>query len=70
MTTKQLSVRVDEDMEKELKEIAKIERRSLNNQIVKALEEWLIASYNWKPPLEQAIKGVEEGDIEPAYRGE
>lgn len=70
MANKQLSIRVDEEIEKELKRIAEAEHRSLNKQVEKALEEWLIASYDWKPPLKEAIEGVESGDIEPVYKGE
>lgn len=70
MPTKQLSIRVDEEIEQELKRIAEAEHRSLNQQVAKALEEWLIASYNWKPSLGEAIQGVESGKIEPAYKGE
>lgn len=70
MSKKQLSIRVDEDVERELRRIAEAEHRSLNGQVAKALEEWLVANYEWNPPLEETIKGVEEGDIEPAYQGE
>ncbi|MBS3788888.1 ribbon-helix-helix protein, CopG family [Candidatus Bipolaricaulota bacterium] len=70
MDKKQLSVRVNDDLGKELERIAEAEHRSLNKQIEKALEEWLIRTYNWRPPLEEAIDGVEEGQVEPAYKGD
>ncbi len=70
MSRKQLSVRVEEDLGEELERIAEAEHRSLNKQIEKALEEWLIVTYDWQPPLEEAVEGVEEGQIEPAYKGE
>jgi len=70
MSRKQLSVRVDEELGEELERIAEAEHRSLNKQIEKALEEWLISTYEWHPPLEEAIEGIEEGEIEPVYKGD
>ena len=69
MSRKQLSVRVDEELGEELERIAKAEHRSLNKQIEKALEEWLMSTYDWKPSLEEAIERVEDDDVEPAYKG-
>lgn len=70
MSRKQLSVRVSEEIGEELERIAEAEHRSLNKQIEKALEEWLIETYDWQPPLEEAVEGVESGQVEPAYKGE
>jgi len=70
MATKQLSIRLEESTEEEIKSIAEAEHRSLNGQITKALEEWLIFSYSWEPSLEETIAEVEKGNIEPAYKGE
>ncbi len=70
MAKRQFSVRVDEKVGDELERIANSEHRSLNKQIEKALEEWLITTFDWHPPLDEAISGVEEGEIEPAYNGE
>ncbi len=70
MNRKQISVRVNEELGEELERIAEAEHRSLNKQIEKMLEEWLITTYDWQPPLEEAVEGVEKGKIEPAYEGE
>ncbi|MBS3765547.1 toxin-antitoxin system HicB family antitoxin [Candidatus Bipolaricaulota bacterium] len=70
MSRKQLSVRVSEEIGEELERIAEAEHRSLNKQIEKALEEWLIETYDWQPPLEEAVEGVKSGQVEPAYKGE
>ena len=70
MSRRQFSVRVDEEVGEELEKIAEAEHRSLNKQIEKALEEWLISTYNWQPPLAEAIEGVKDDQIEPAYKGD
>jgi len=70
MSRRQFSVRVDEEIGEELEKIAEAEHRSLNKQIEKALEEWLVSTYDWQPPLEEAIEGVENDQIEPAYKGD
>lgn len=70
MSRKQFSVRVDEEVGEELEKIAEAEHRSLNKQIEKALEEWLISMYEWQPPLKEAIEGVEQDQTEPAYKGD
>lgn len=69
MATKQFSIRLEKDVKKEISEIADGEHRTLNGQVSKMLEEWLVSKYNWNPSLEEAIKGVEQGDVEPAYKG-
>ncbi len=70
MSRRQFSVRVDEEVGEELEKIAEAEHRSLNKQIEKALEEWLISTYDWQPPLGEAIEGVEDDQIEPACKGD
>lgn len=70
MSRKQISVRINEELGEELERIAEAEHRSLNKQIEKMLEEWLITTYDWQPPLEEAVEEVEKGKIEPAYEGE
>jgi|GEM_PF-1438743 len=74
MTKSNLTVRIDGELKDKYEELAESEHRSLNKQVEKALEEYLETKeslgYIFVPDLEEAERSIDEGEVEPVWKGE
>lgn len=67
---KNVTFRMDPDLRKFLKNTAKRERRSLSNQLNKALEEWVEMRNELHPQFIKDIKdSLKSGKPEPVWKG-
>lgn len=73
MSTENLTIRIDPDLKERLKKIAEGQHRSLNKQVEKALKEWLdtheTIAYRFIPDLKEAEQAIEDGEIQPTWKG-